>query len=255
MSYQNPDPQQSIPREPVRLKLAGTRPIVTYVLMGITVLVFGLQSMSSGWLGYDLPLLLGAKFNAAIAKGEIWRLFTAAFLHGSVLHLFFNMYALYVIGRRLERFYGHLNFLLLYFVSAFAGNVLSFVLSPNPQIPSLGASTAIFGLFAAEGIFIIQNRKLFGSNQTRQMISNLAIVLLINLAYGFTATNIDNMGHIGGLLGGIFFAWQGGPKLVLRGEPALLEIVNIRKMSQSWLAALIVMIGFTIIAFIPTLVR
>ena len=86
--------------------------------------------------------MLGAKVNELILAGQVWRLITPILLHASILHIGFNMYALFVIGPQLERFYGHGRFLLLYLIAGFTGNVLSFVLSPNP---SLGASTSVLG--------------------------------------------------------------------------------------------------------------
>ena len=251
MSEQPENPTNAVPREPITVKMPGRKPIVTYILIGLTSLVFAGQYFSQTATGFDLPFIFGGKFNDAILAGQVWRLLTPALLHGSILHLVMNMYALYVIGRRLERFYGAGKFLLLYLLSAYAGNVLSFVLTPNA---SLGASTAIFGLFAAEGIFILQNRKLFGPARTRQMITNLVMVLGINLIYGFMPnSSVDIMGHIGGLLGGIFFAWKGGPILSLTGAPPQFEVKDVRKTAEMWLAAVVVTIGFTIIALIPFL--
>ncbi len=120
------------------------------------------------------------------------------------------------------------------------------------EAPSLGASTAIFGLLAARAVFIYQNRKLYGPDRTRQAIVNLVMVLVINLAYGFmSSTNIDNMGHIGGFLGGMFFAWKAGPLLRISGQPPFFDIVDIRKNKEITLASLAVIIGFSIIASIP----
>jgi rhomboid protease GluP len=103
-------------------------------------------------------------------------------------------------------------------------------------------------------MFIFQNRKLFGQLRTRQAIINLGVILMINLAYGFMpATNIDNMGHIGGLLGGIFFAWKAGPLFKLTGEPPFFTVSDGRKKGDILVASLVVMIGFTIIALIPFL--
>jgi rhomboid protease GluP len=237
------------PNEQIRLRMPVRKPYMTFILLGISILVFAIQFLIKSSAGIDVLFLYGGKINSAIRAGQIWRLFTPALLHSSILHIALNMYALYIIGGRLERFYGHGRFLLLYVLSAFAGNVLSFVLTPAP---SLGASTAIFGIFAAEGVFIVQNRKLFGQARTRQMIINLAVVLFINLAYGFmSGSNVDNMGHIGGLLGGIFFAWKGGPVLRITGQPPFFEMADVRKSSETALAAVIVLIGFTIIAAIP----
>jgi rhomboid protease GluP len=124
------------------------------------------------------------------------------------------MYALYVIGSSLERHYSHKRFLLLYVLSGFTGNVLSFILSPNP---SIGASTAVFGLVAAEAVFIYRNRKLFGS-RARGMLMNLGLVILVNLVLGLSP-GIDNWGHLGGLAGGFIFAWVAGPLYTMAIAP------------------------------------
>ncbi|MCB2209452.1 rhomboid family intramembrane serine protease [bacterium] len=250
MSDQTPKPN-ALPHDPIQVKMPQRKPVMTIVLIAVTTLIYLLQFIFQGIYGFDLLFALAGKFNSAIANGQVWRLLTPVFLHSSILHIALNMYALYIIGRRLERFYGPWRFMILYFVSAFAGNVLSYVLTPAA---SLGASTAIFGLLAAEGVFIFENRKLFGPNRTRQMILNLGFILVINLSFGFMPNmNVDNMGHIGGLLGGIFFAWKAGPALRIKGQPPFFEVKDVRKQGEVILATLIVLIGFIIIAAIPFL--
>lgn len=244
----NLNPEQP-PHEPVVLKMPNYKPTMTYTLVGISVFFFIAQYFVRSITGTDLLFIYGGKIDALIMSGQFWRLLTPTLLHSSILHLALNMYALYILGRRIERFYGHGRFLLLYVLSGFAGNVLSFVLTPYP---SLGASTAIFGLLSAEGIFIFQNRKLFGPTRTRQAIANLGMILFINLVYGFMpGTNIDNMGHIGGLLGGFFFAWKAGPLLRLTGQPPMLDVRDVRTKNDILIASLLVAAGFTIIAVIP----
>jgi rhomboid protease GluP len=243
-------PPNELPHDPIRVNMPQRKPVMTFILIGISVIVYIIQYMYITTTGVDFPFLLGGKINQSIMDGQVWRFITPVFLHSSVLHIALNMYALYIIGRRLERFYGHGRFLILYFLSAFTGNVLSYVLTPAA---SLGASTAVFGLFAAEGVFIFENRKLFGPIRTRQMIINLVFILVINLSIGFVpGFNVDNMGHIGGIVGGIFFAWKAGPLLKITGQPPFFEVVDIRKTNEIVLAALIVLAGFTIIALIPT---
>lgn len=194
------------PPEPVvRWRLPAKTPYVTYFMIASCVLVYIAQRVTDATMGTDLPALYGMKINAAIIAGQYWRLLTPMWLHGSITHIFFNMYALYVIGRGLEQQYGHLRYAILYLVSGFAGNVLSFLLTANP---SLGASTAIFGLVAAEGIFIFQNRKLF--RNARSMLGNVILIVAINLGLGLVG-NMDNNGHLGGLVGGLLLAWFGGP--------------------------------------------
>jgi len=246
----SPNPQsENEPRQPVRVKLPDRKPVATYVLIGLTVLTYILQYFFEASTGTDWLYILGGKINPLIMEGQVWRLITPILLHGSIVHIGFNMYALYVLGRRLEMYYGNGRFLLLYLLAGFAGNVLSFVLTPNP---SLGASTAIFGLLAAEGMFIFQNRKLFGPVRTRQSILNLVVIFVINLTYGFMpGTNIDNMGHVGGAIGGIFFAWKAGPLLQITGQPPFLDVLDIRRRGEVLTAALVVLLGFAVIALIP----
>jgi len=181
-------------------------------------------------------------------EGEFWRLLTPALLHSSIVHIAFNMYALFILGRRLESIHGHWRFLLLYLLSGFGGNVLSFVLS---SYPSLGSSTAIFGLLAAEGVFIFQNRRLFGQ-RSQAMLSNVLVILFINLLIGFSpGTNIDNFGHLGGLLAGFMFASLGGPKWVVEGIPPFVSINDSRKKNEVIFAFLVVLVGFIVMAAIP----
>jgi rhomboid protease GluP len=187
--------------------------MATYAILGFTVLIYLLQMASKAMLnGDDLPLMLGARVTELILEGQWWRFITPVFLHGSVTHIFFNMYALLSLGSLLERHFGHGRFVLLYFLGAFAGNVFSFLLTDGY---SVGASTAVFGLVAAEVIFFYQNRKLFGS-QAKQAIGNAVFIIGVNLFIGL-APGIDNWGHVGGLLGGAMFAWFAGPRWQVAG--------------------------------------
>lgn len=114
-------------------------------LLGISVAVFVLSFLSN-----DLGNTIGrfaAQFNPNVASGEVYRLVTAAFLHGGITHLGFNMYALYLFGPTLEREVGSAPFAAMYFASAVAGGAAFYLL--EPQGLAVGASGAIFGLFGA----------------------------------------------------------------------------------------------------------
>lgn len=199
-------PVEQPPQPRVIIKLEAKKPVVTYVIAGITIFFFLLQVASIYSLGYDLPAALGAKVNEYILKGQVWRLITPVLLHGSITHIFFNMYALVSIGRDVELYYGHKRYIVLYLLSGFAGNVFSFLIT---QGASYGASTSIFGLIAAEGVFIYQNRKFF--RNSRAMLMNILVIVGINLFIVGMIPNIDNFGHLGGLIGGTAFAWLAGP--------------------------------------------
>lgn len=204
------------PAAPVQRRILPgniVNPLVTYILLAVTVLVYVLQFSTEVLRGTDVPAQWGMKINEAIIAGQLWRLFTPMFLHGSILHIGFNMYALLIIGSDLERRFGHGRYLLLYVLTGFSGNVFSFLFSPSP---SLGASTAIFGLLGAEIIFLYQNRQLFGSG-ARRGLQNVLMVAGINLLIGLSP-GIDNWGHVGGLLGGLALTWFGGPKLIVKEE-------------------------------------
>lgn len=222
--YSSPYPPQAAEPQQVMVQQPQGRPMITYTLLAITVLVYVLQMATENFLlGTDLPALYGMKINELIVEGQFWRLITPVFLHGSILHIAFNMYALLIFGPGLERFYGHWRYLALYFVSGFAGNVFSFLFS---SAPSLGSSTAIFGLLAAEGVFLYQNRKLFGKGAQRALI-NLVTIALVNLFIGLSP-GIDNWGHIGGLVGGALFAWFAGPLLTVEQSTFNYSLVDQR---------------------------
>ena len=232
-----PPPQPAASPKTIRVPLPVSTPNVSYTITGITIFVYILQLASVYFYGYpingiDWLELFGARINLFIRAGQVWRFLTPALLHGSLPHIFFNMYGLVIIGPLLERHFGHKRFLLLYALAALSGNVLSFILGDENGY-SVGASTAIFGLVAAEGIFFFQNKKLFG-DQAKHAIGNVIFIILANLFLGLSP-GIDNWGHVGGLLGGFIFAWYAGPRWQLSGvypdfklqdSTELREIVN-----------------------------
>jgi len=121
---------------------------------------------------------------------------------------------------------------------------MSFLISPSP---SLGASTAIFGLLGAEMVFFYQNRKLFGSG-ARRALQNVITVAAINLLIGLSP-GIDNWGHLGGLFGGLIFTWFGGPKLGLQGSSQVFDVVDEREIRDQILGASLVILLFGALAF------
>ena len=206
-------------------------------------MLFRSQMASQLLLKTDVPALLGMKINESIIAGQLWRLITPMFLHGSILHIGFNMYALVVIGSGLERRFGHGRFLLLYLMGSLAGNVFSFLFSPNP---SLGASTAIFGLLGAEMVFFYQNRELFGKG-ARRALQNVVGVAAINFLIGLSP-GIDNWGHLGGLMGGLIFTWFAGPRLELEGSYPDLYVIDQRGSRDQLIGAGLVILLFGALA-------
>ncbi len=228
----------------VEVKLSGRKPVVTFTMMGITIAIFLVQMLGESVLGGDVAAFLGMKINEYILVGELWRLITPVLLHGSIAHLALNMYALYVFGPGLEYHYGHGRFLGLFLLAGFAGNVMSFLFSTNP---SLGSSTSIFGLLAAEGVFLYQNRKMLGA-QAQRALMNIVLVAVLNLAIGMgSGLQIDNWGHIGGLIGGFIFSWFGGPRLGITGTYPDLAVGDQRRPPEVWGAALATFMFFALL--------
>ncbi len=255
MNQSYPPPQETPPPSPYVGRAPGNRavyrPYVTYVLIGICALVYVLQTITSYFPQYDITTAL-LKNNALIEQGQIWRLFTPMFLHGSILHIGINMYALFFIGRGLERFYGRWRYLGLFILSGFAGNVLSFMFSPYQ---SLGSSTAIFGLLGAEGVLIYQNREIFGPI-ARRALSQVIIVAVANLVIGLTpGIGIDIWGHIGGLVGGSLFAWFGGPLLHKQTVLTNLNVYDVRTRREIYRAGIAVCALFVFLATVVIFVR
>lgn len=239
-----------VPVERVAVRLPSGTPYVTYAIMGVTIFIYLLQFGANWLMGYDLPLYLGAKVNELIQEGQLWRFFTPALLHGSLLHIGVNMYSLNILGPQLEPFYGHGRFLLLYLVAVFSGVVASFAFS---QYPSVGASTAIFGLLGALGMFAYLNRGLFGA-RAQSLLANIIQVAVINLIIGLSP-GIDNWGHVGGLAGGALLAWLGGPHYRLAGDPPEMRLEDQRSGSLFAASALGVFLLFSAIAGFILIVR
>ncbi len=216
---------------------------LSHIIIGVTAAFFILQNLSQAFLGFDLPLTLFGKINQFIMRGQFWRLITPILLHGSFLHIGFNMYALFMIGPTLEKKYGTWPFIWLYLVGGLWGNTLSFLLSPNI---SLGASTAIFGLIAAQGVYVYQNRHMLGSS-ARPILMNIVMVIAVNLMLGLSP-GIDNWGHLGGLLGGLFFAWFAGPSFEIDEDFLGQNVVIKLKRQPVLILALAVMIAASAIA-------
>lgn len=144
----------------------------------------------------------GAQINPAVAEGEWYRAISAAFLHGGITHIGFNMYALYLFGPQLEREVGSLPFAALYVAAALGGGAVFFLLEPNGQ--AVGASGAIFGLFGAWLAASYRGRHTIAG---RASLNQLLMLLGINAAIGFMpGFNIAWQAHLGGLIAGFAIA-------------------------------------------------
>jgi rhomboid protease GluP len=178
----------------------------TMIFIGANLAVFVLMWMAGGMsaMGADDEVLrgFGAKVNELIdAQHQYWRFVTAVFIHIGFLHIFFNMYALWIIGQEIERLYGSSRFVIIYLLCGLAGSYASYRF--NPAAISAGASGAIFGLFGVMATFAFRYRKELPAGLASEIKKRILPVIIINLAIGFSIRVVDNAAHIGGLLTGV----------------------------------------------------
>lgn len=191
---------------------ARQNPEVTWALLGLNGLFFLLTVGTGSALGFggqvselfqklaltpSVHCVASADTGCAsiadgVAQGQYYRLLTAMFLHFGIIHLALNMYCLYLVGPTLERALGRLRFGALYLLSGLAGSALSYALGPVSEIAA-GASGAVFGLFA--GFFVLSRRR--GMD-----VSQIGVIIGLNLVFSFSIDGIDWRGHVGGLVGG-----------------------------------------------------
>lgn len=183
------------PRIVARASRGSTEALVTKTLIAVNVAVYLIGAVQGAGLNnpggtlFDKFLLYGPY----VHHGDWWRLLTAAFLHANLIHIGFNMLALWWFGAPVEQFLGRARFIGLYLVSGLAGSAGALVLTPNAV--TVGASGAIFGILGA--MLIIEWQ------QTGRLGGNAMTLIVINLALSFAIANISIGGHIGGLIGGL----------------------------------------------------
>lgn len=180
--------------------------IITPIIMIICLIMFVIPIFMDGpksilSVKIYTNLLLGANIADLVKVGQVWRLVTSMFLHWSLIHFLVNMYSLRIIGTQIENFLGKVKYIAIYLVSGICGALLSCVINPN--VVSVGASGAIFGLLGALLYFGYHYRNYLGVALKTQIIP----IIILNLAIGFIpGSSIDNACHIGGLVGGFLCA-------------------------------------------------
>ena len=185
-------------RTPVRtLRSLAVEPIATYVLIALNVLIF-FGARSSPGAADDLTLFASGRFEFGgplhgVAEGEYWRLISSGFLHTEFWHVGLNMLALYWLGRMIEPALGHARFVAIYLTSLLTGSLLVLILQPDVQ--TLGASGAVYGLLGA-AIVMARNRDI--DLIQSGLLPILGLNFVITLLFGFSLA-----GHVGGLLGGL----------------------------------------------------
>jgi membrane associated rhomboid family serine protease len=207
---------------PVTLSLLVLIVVIHLFFIGLTALLNPTIMGEQPWIAMEqfnlegILILFGSKHNDSILiDGHYWRLISSMFLHGGLIHLLMNGYALYVLGPILERLMGSERFWVLYLFAGLSGAVGSLLFTPNN---SVGASGAIFGLLAAAVVFGLRHGAALPARVRRVLTMGLLPWVVLNIVFGFSFEQIDNAAHIGGLLGGGMATLVLGSQLTDRGS-------------------------------------
>ena len=216
-------------------------PIMTYIFMGICILLYILTSLASANFFENKASVL-YQFGALISfnnfnnvYGQLHRLVIPIFLHAGIIHLACNMYSLYVLGPQLESFFGKIKYSIIFIGSGIIGNLVSLLFLKDYTV-SVGASGAIFGLLGALLYFGYHYRVYLSGVMRSQIIP----VIVLNLLIGFSFSSINNAAHLGGLVGGILLAKAVGVKY----KSKKIDIINGIIMTTVFVGFLVYMIFF-----------
>lgn len=179
-------------------KEMSVAPVLMLALIFANVVIFAGQLMYGALDSQASIIAAGALHQESVRSGEIWRMLTAMFLHGSALHLIGNCLMLYVLGMAIEHAFGMVKAGALYLLAGLCGSAMSVMLSPGP---SVGASGAIFGLAGGVIVFLLRYQKAFYLRD-RRIATALMIWVVYTVGMGFLDPGIDNYAHIGGFIGG-----------------------------------------------------
>lgn len=245
-NYSEFDPPPSAPpAQSWRLPLH--KPFFTFVLLAAIILVWVIDTFSEETL-----TVLGANYGRAILQGEVWRFLTSMFLHANLVHLFFNLMALYSVGLEMESLYGPDRYIVIYILAGLFGSLASFA-GRGPNVVSVGASGAIFGLIGMNLAYFLLHRDNFGQFG-RQRVMNTLFVIIFNLVLGFTIPRIDNLAHLGGLVAGFALGYGLAPRYQIADQyttaPRVVDTVSLLNRWWAPMLGLLFLAGGTVLALI-----
>ena len=219
----NENPAEAIQHFVRQLYISCPRAIITPAIIAINVAAFAfILTQGAGLYGGNLPVYIeyGANLGALTKDSQWWRLLTAVFLHYGVLHLAFNMWALWNVGRLTERLYGHINFAWIYLFSGVFSSLSSLYWNLD-EVVSVGASGAVFGIFGALIAYLLRQRHSVPNLLLKQLLKSALLFTALSLFLGFTIPAIDNAAHLGGLSAGFVLGLLLA-KPITQKRPALL---------------------------------
>ncbi len=246
MQYEKaPEEIETPDGEPQKVKRAAfVFPLYSVILIACLVVVMMCQiavdGTSSVMLGGGESVNLAGFVKPVFADGEYWRILTGAALHGGLIHLAFNCYALYILGKIIETLSNRAHLAIIFLLSVIGGGIMSFIFFP--EAASVGASGGIIGFLGYLTIYGYKRRKLLTNAFLKNMIFNIALIGFI----GFMLRDmIDNFGHLGGLLAGAIYGLVQIPSDIYEDPRTVSEMTDI--IGKVALGTFIVVSLFTIL--------
>ncbi len=194
----NDDPQAQQETESTDSRVGNTRttPYYTiYILIAISVVFLAELTQPIG----NVRAIVGLE-KSLFAEGEFWRIFTSSVVHDGIIHILFNGYALWILGRITESISNRANVPVIFVLAALGGGLLSFAFLPEGN--SVGASSGIIGILGYLTIYGYRRRKLISDSLLKGMVFNIALITFLGV---FVIPSVDNFGHLGGLIAGVLY--------------------------------------------------
>jgi membrane associated rhomboid family serine protease len=204
-------PMEEAPAQDRHRRLRGAPAVLTFIFLNVAAFVFEISH--GDWTGpFTLHRLGALEPVAVVIDGEYWRLLTAMFLHGSYVHILFNLFALYVLGPPLERAIGSIRFSACYLIAGIgssAGVVLLWSIGLTNVSQLVGASGSIMGIVGAWAAFLLLHRELPAA---KQRLSNVALIIAIQIAFDFSTPQVSTSAHLCGLITGFLVGFAIAPR-------------------------------------------
>ncbi len=242
---------------------------ITWTIIILNIFYFLIQTLSGGSTNTVNLVRLGAKFDYAISQGEYWRLLSATFMHIGIIHLILNLVGLFIFGRLIEKEFLRFRYVIIYLFSGISSSIFSYwsgsafinieditYCNQGVGLGSIGAgaSGAIFGLLGCYAAFLMINKNVLGSNARESLVS-IGVLVFINVVYGATATNIDQVAHVSGLMCGFAIGWLLSPAkqmIILPDslvDKSILVSINRNNLSKFFIVSFVILIIITIMAY------
>lgn len=205
-------------------RIPKQKPRLSRLLIFLIILMYVIEMLFNALYNEKAIILLGAKWNEGITNGQYYRFITPVFLHGNLIHLFLNIFAIKIFAQELESVYGSYRFLITFLLTSWSATLTSYVFSKGLAI---GASGFLFGVIGSLLVFFFKQReKLSGATMRFKTMYTL---IFINLTLGFIIPRIDNSAHIGGLLGGLICGWFISPEYKIEKDETLEKLYVAKK--------------------------